>query len=184
MRLLILFLVSLLALPLCAADDEGYIKARGNPTGAGLFVDGKYIGPAGRFTVPEKYAVEPGEREITLRDPRFEDYSTKVTVTAGKTTKIKYKLKKLEPPKGPFGRIRFAPDLPESFISVAHGDLGPIYVNDRFWGFIDELNNPGGGILLPAGEYTVRAEPREFAPVNQKVTVEANKVTVIPLSRR
>lgn len=184
MRLLILLLAALLALPLCAADDEGYIKARGNPTGAGLFVDGKYIGPAGRFTVPEKYAVEPGEREITLRDPRFEEYSTKVTVTAGKTTKIKYKLTKLEPPKGPFGRLRFGPDMPDSFMSVTSGDLGPIYINDRYWGFIDEMNNPGGGFLLPPGEYTIRAEPRDFNPVNQKVTIEANKVTIIKLSKR
>lgn len=147
-------------------------------------MDGKYIGPAGRFTVPEKYAVPAGEREVSLKDPRYEDYSTKVTIRPGKTTKISYKLKKLEPPKGPFGRLRFGGDGSESFISVTAGDTGPIYVNDKFWGFIDELNNAGGGILLPAGTYTVRAEPVNFAPVNQTVTIEANKVTIIRLQRR
>ena len=183
-HLKLLVVVSLLALPLCAADEDGYIKARGRPTGAGLFVDGKYIGPAGRFTVPEKYAVAPGEHEVTLRDPRFEEYTTKVTVQSKKTTKIKYKLKKLELPKGPFGRLRFGPDMPESFMSVTSGDLGPIYINDKYWGFIDELNNPGGGILLPPGEYTVRAEPQDFMPVNEKVTIKANEVTVIKLHKR
>src|SRR5262249_36945413 len=49
-----------------AADKQGAVKARGKPSGAGLFVDGKYIGPAGRFTVPEKYQVDPGEHEISL----------------------------------------------------------------------------------------------------------------------
>ena len=48
------------------AADDGYVKARGRPTGAGLFVDGKYIGPAGRFSVPEKYKVAAGEHEIAL----------------------------------------------------------------------------------------------------------------------
>lgn len=166
------------------AAEEGYIKARGKPTGAGLFVDGKYIGPAGRFTVPEKYRVPAGEHEITLRDPRYEDFTTRVTVRPGKTSKLSYKLKKLEPPKGPFGRLRFGGDGSESFISVTAGDTGPVYVNDKFWGFVDELNNAGGGILLPPGEYRVRAETNNFGTINQTVKIEANKVTVIPLTRR
>ncbi len=167
-----------------AAENTGYIKARGGPTGAGLFVDGNYIGPAGRFTVPEKYAVEPGEHEIALRDPRYEDYSTKVSVQPGKTTKIHYKLKKLAPPKGPFGRVRFGGGEEESFISVTAGDTGPVYVNNKFAGFIDELNNPGGGLLLPPGTYTIRAESQRYGVISQTVTVEANKLTVIPLERK
>jgi hypothetical protein len=166
------------------ASEEGYIKARGKPTGAGLFVDGKYIGPAGRFTVPEKYKVAAGEHEVTLKDPRYEDYSTKVTVRPNKTTKFGYKLKKLEPPKGPFGRLRFGGDGAESFISVTAGDTGPVYINDKFWGFVDELNNAGGGILLPAGEYHVRAETVNYGLINQTVKVEANKVTVIPVAKK
>jgi hypothetical protein len=166
------------------AAGDGYIKARGRPTGAGLFVDGKYIGPAGRFTVPEKYPLAAGEHEVALKDPRYEDFSAKVTVRSGKTTKLSYKLKKVEPAKGPYGRLRFGGDGSESFISVTSGDTGPVYINDKFWGFVDELNNAGGGILLPAGEYNVRAETSGFGVVNQKVTIVANKVTVIPLSKR
>jgi hypothetical protein len=185
MRLITLAVGSLILSGLAfAAAGDGYIKARGKPTGAGLFVDGKYIGPAGRFTVPEKYPVAAGEHEVSLKDPRYEDYGTKVTVRSGKTTKIHYKLKKVEPAKGPFGRLRFGGDGSESFISVTAGDTGAVYINDKFWGFVDELNNAGGGILLPAGEYTVRAETNNFGTINQKVTIVANKVTVIPLTKR
>ena len=59
---------------------DGYIKARGKPTGAGLFVDGKYVGPAGRFSVPEKYALPAGDHDISLKDPRYEDFNAKVTI--------------------------------------------------------------------------------------------------------
>lgn len=169
---------------LSAQDSTGYIKARGKPTGAGLFVDGKYIGPAGRFTVPEKYAVAPGEHEVTLRDPRYDDYTTKVTVQPGKTAKISYKLKKITPPPPPYGRLRFGGDGPESFISVTAGDTGPVYINDRFYGFVDELNNAGGGLLLPPGTYTLRVSPENYQEINQQITIEANKVTVIPLKKR
>jgi len=185
MRLLTitLALCGLLQLPLAAADGDGYIKARGKPTGAGLFVDGKYIGPAGRFTVPEKYAVAPGEHEVSLKDPRYEDYTTKVTVVAGKTAKISYKLKPAEPAKPPFGLLRLKGGLPESFMSVTSGDLGAVYINDKFYGFVDELNNRVGGLLLPPGEYNVRVEAQGLSPVSQKVTMEANKTTYIELTK-
>jgi len=185
MRLLTLALGSLIISGFAfGAAGDGYIKARGRPTGAGLFVDGKYIGSAGRFTVPEKYQVAAGEHEVALKDPRFEDFSTKVTVRAGKTTKLHYKLKKVEPAKGPYGRLRFGGDGLESFLSITAGDTGPVYINDKYVGFVDELNNPGGGILLPPGEYNVRAETNGFGVINQKVKIEAHKVTVIPLAKK
>jgi hypothetical protein len=186
MRTLTAVLASILILTVATvgAEKTGYIRARGGPTGAGLFVDGTYVGPAGRFTVPEKYEVQPGEHEITFKDPRYEDYSTKVSIQPGKTTKLHYKLKKLPPPKGPFGRVRFGGDGVESRISIAAGDTGPVYVNDKFAGFIDELNNAGGGMLIPAGTYTIRAESQKFGVITQTVTVEANKVTVIPLQKK
>src|SRR5512138_3471497 len=149
--------VLILAATMAAAERPSHIKARGRPTGAGLFVDGNYIGPAGRFTVPEKYQIRPGEHEVTLRDPRYEEYSTKVTVQPGKTAKISYRLKKLTPPQGPFGRVRFGGDGAESLTSIVEGDTGPVYINDRFYGFVDELNNAGGGLLLPPGTYMIRA---------------------------
>ncbi|MBM3745385.1 MAG: PEGA domain-containing protein [Acidobacteria bacterium] len=82
-------LVTLFALS--AAAEDGYIKASGKPGAAGLFIDGSYVGPASRFTVTEKYAVAAGEHEVTLKDPRYEDYTTKVTIQPGKTAKVKYK---------------------------------------------------------------------------------------------
>jgi hypothetical protein len=170
------------ALP--GADETGYIKARGKPTGAGLFVDGKYVGPAGRFTVPEKYQVAPGDHEVTLRDPRYEDFTTKVTVRPRKTTKISYKLKHVEPAKPPFGRLRFGGDGEESFLSVTAGDTGAVYINDKYYGFIDELNNAGGGLLLNPGTYNVHVVSDKFGDFTKSVTIEANKVTVIPLEKK
>src|SRR5581483_10940851 len=84
------------------ADETGHIKARGKPGDAAVFINGKFMGPAVRFTVPEKYESPTGEVEVTFREPRYEEYTTKVNVRAGKTTKIHYTLKKLEVPQPPF----------------------------------------------------------------------------------
>src|SRR3981189_1078646 len=78
---------------LLQAQDTGFVRARGKPGDAGVFVNGTYAGPASRFTVPEKYPAPAGEVEVTFKDPRYEDYTTKVTVRAKKTTKIKFALK-------------------------------------------------------------------------------------------
>lgn len=182
--ILVMCVLLLLTAALSGADESGYVKAHGKPTGAGLFIDGKYVGPAGRFTIPEKYTVAAGDHEITLRDPRYEDFTTKVTVNPRKTTKISYKLKYVEPAKPPFGRLRLGGDGEESWISVTAGDTGAVYINDRYFGFIDELNNAGGGILLNPGTYTVRIVSEKYGDISQQVTIEANKVTVIPLTKK
>lgn len=180
---LLLSTVLLLSIALPGADETGYIKARGKPGNAGMFVDGKYVGPVTRFTVPEKYAVEPGEREITLKDPRYEDFTTKVTVRPGKTTKLSFKLKPVEPAKPPFGRLRFGGDGSESFISVTAGDTGAVYINDKFYGYIDELNNAGGGLLLNPGTYNLRVSSQKFGEITRSITIQANTVTVVPLMK-
>ncbi len=120
-----------------SAQDTGFVKAYGGPADAGVWINGKYVGPAHRFTLSEKYPAPAGEVEITFKEPLYEDYTTKATVQPHKTTKIKYEMKKLEPPKPPFGRLRLGGGEPESFISVAAGDTGPIYLNDKFVGYVD-----------------------------------------------
>ncbi len=172
-----LAVLALLALPLAA--ETGYVRVRASPTGAGLFVDGKYVGPAGRFSVPEKWPVEAGSHEIVLKDPRYEDFTAKVDVTAGKTSKMRAKLKKRDVPQGPFGRLRLRGGEPESFWSVAQGDTGPFYLNGRFMGHVDELNNGGGGLLIPAGTYELLVESQIYGTVKKSITIEANKVNRI-----
>lgn len=164
-----------------AAQDTGYVKARGNPGDAAVFINGKYIGPASRFTVPEKYAAPAGEAEVTLREPRYEEYTTKVTVTPRKTARIHYRLKKLPVPEPPFGRFRLGGGEAASFLSVAAGDVGAVYINDKYYGYVDELNNAGGGLLLKPGTYDLHVISPLFGDFKRQITIEANKVTIVPL---
>lgn len=166
---------------LYAADDIGHIKARGKPSNAAIFINGKYVGPAYRFSVPEKYDAPVGSIEVTFRDPRYEDFTMKVNVTARKTTHLHYALKMLPVPQPPFGRFRLGGGEPESFISIAAGDIGAVYINDKYYGYVDELNDAGGGILLKPGTYELHVVSALFGDFKRPFTIEANKVTVIPL---
>jgi hypothetical protein len=184
LHLILPLTLSLLTFTWANAEEGGYIKARGKPGDAGVFINGQYMGPASRFTVPEKYPAPGGDVEVTFRDPRYEDYTTKVTVRPKKTTKLHYSLKAVEPPKGPFGRFRLGGGEPESFVSIAAGDTGAVYLNDKFFGYVDELNNPGGGILLNPGTYDLHVVSSIFGDIRQKITIEANKVSVVPLQKK
>ena len=176
LKLFSVALLSVMTLPLIAADGDTKIRVRSGPRGAGLFVDGKYVGPAGRFSVPESYIITPGSHEITLKDPRYEDFNAKIDAKAGKTTKLSAKMKKKEEPKGPFGRLRLKGGEPESFWSVAAGDIGAIYLNGAFMGHVDELNDVKGGLLVPAGTYELKVVSQIYGEFTKMVTIEAGKV--------
>ncbi len=160
--------------------QDGSLVAKGKPGNAGVFVDGKYLGPASRFSVAEKYSVPSGEVEVTIRDPRYEDYTTKVTINPNKKTVLRFKMNPVTIPQGPFGLLRLGGDGPESFMSVAAGDTGAVWLNDKFYGYIDELNNAGSGLLIPPGTYKLKITDSAFN-MERDITIEANKKTFIPL---
>lgn len=152
-----------------AQKSDGYLKAKVEPGRAGVFVDGKYLGPAANFGKTRKYTVAAGEHEVKLIDPRYEEVTKKVTITAGKTTEMKETLKPATLAKPPFGVLR-TPGF-EKYTAV--------YVNGKFYGHADEFDNFKQGLLLPPGTYDVKMVPMSGAPKEEKVTIEANKTSFL-----
>jgi hypothetical protein len=148
--------------------QNGFMKVKVEPGRAGVFVDGKYMGPAANFGVGRKYALPPGEHKIKLVEPRYEDLSTTVTVQSGKTVELKQSMKALPPAKGPFGTMR----------TKSHDKYAAVYINDHFMGHAGEFNNPMQVLKLPAGEYEVRIEPTTGSPITKKVKVEVDKTVI------
>jgi hypothetical protein len=150
-------------------QQNGYLKMGVSPGRAGVFVDGKYVGPAANFSIGRKYAVAAGTHEVRLAEPRYEEAVVKVTVVAGKTTKVSESLKLLPPPKPPFGTLR----------TVSSDKFAAVYVNGRYMGHVDEFSNSMQGLKLNPGDYTVKVvsagteQGRE-----EKIKIEANKTTL------
>jgi len=148
----------------------GYVKTKVNPGRAGVFIDGKYVGPAANFRIARKYPVAAGEHEVRLVDPRYEEVTRKVTVQAGQTTTISEKLTPIAPATPPFGRLR----------TLGFSKFAAVYVNDKFYGQVDEFSNFAQSLLLKPGEYKVRIVPlAEGSPQEETVKIEADQVTVV-----
>ncbi|HXN49299.1 MAG TPA: PEGA domain-containing protein [Bryobacteraceae bacterium] len=157
------------ALPAVAQQGDGYLKVKVNTGRAGVFIDGKYVGPAANFRIARKYAVPAGEHEVKLDEPRFEAATTKVQIVAGKTTVVKETLKELPLAKPPFGRLRV--ETADKYSAV--------FVEGKFMGHAGEFNNPVQGLLLNPGDYTVKVVPVSGPEHEEKIKIDADKVTII-----
>jgi len=157
--------------PLAAQQSNGYLKVKTSTGRAGVFIDGKYVGPAANFRITRKYVVPPGEHEVKLIDPRYEEYSTKVTITAGKTTVISQTLTPIPLAKPPFGALR---------TEGGSDKFAAVFVNGKFMGHVDEFSNFAQRLLLPPGEYTVKiVSPASGKEQEENVKIEADKTTTI-----
>jgi hypothetical protein len=163
-------LIGALTVPAFGQQNSGYLKTKINPGRAGVFVDGRYVGPAANFRVGRKYAVPAGQHEVRLTDPRYEDVVTKITIEPGKTTKLVETMKAAPPAKPPFGRLR----------TISPDKYAAVYVNGKFMGHADEFNNFAQGLLLNPGEYIVKVAPLNGAePKEEHVKIETDKVTIV-----
>ena len=163
-------LIAFAGIPVVGQQGTGYLKTNVNPGRAGVFIDGKYMGPAGNFGMGRKYTVAAGDHEVKLSEPRYEDVVTKVTVQAGKTTKLAQTMKELPLAKPPFGTLR----------TVAPDKFEAVYVNGRFMGHAGEFNNPVQGLRLNPGAYTVKIVPVAGGEGHEEqVKIEADKVTIV-----
>lgn len=155
-------------------EKPGYLKTNVNPGRAGVFIDGKYVGPAANFRVGRKYAVAAGQHEVKLSEPRYEDVVKNVTIESGKTTKLVETMKAVPAAKPPFGLLR----------TISADKYAAVYVNGKFMGHADEFSNSAQGLQLNPGEYTVKLAPLNGAAgKEEKVKIEADKVTIVRLEK-
>ncbi|MGA2770403.1 MAG: PEGA domain-containing protein [Bryobacteraceae bacterium] len=163
-------LIAVISMPVVGQQNTGFLKTSVNPGRAGVFIDGKYVGPAGNFGIGRKYTVAAGEHEIRLSEPRYEDVVTKVTIQAGKTAKLAQTMKELPLAKPPFGRLR----------TISADKFAAVYVNGKFMGHAGEFNNSVQGLMLNPGAYTVKIVPVGGGEGHEEqVKIEADKVTIV-----
>ena len=165
-----LLVVAALVLPLSAQSSaNGSLVAKVNPGRAGVFIDGKYLGPAANFRVARTYSVPAGEHEVRLIDPRYQEFVTKVNIEAGKKLTLQQTLTPVPLAQPPFGRLR----------TISTDKFAAVYVDEKYCGHADEFSNFAQGLLLNPGEYDVKIVPSTGTPIEAKVKVEADKVLIV-----
>jgi hypothetical protein len=167
-------LMAVTGIPVVGQQNTGFLKTKVNPGRAGVFIDGKYVGPAGNFGVGRKYTVAAGAHEVRLSEPRYEDVVAKVTIQPGKTTKLAETMKAVPLAKPPFGSLR----------TISPDKFAAVYVNGKFMGHAGEFNNSTQGLKLNPGAYTVKVVPISGGDGREEqVKIEAEKVTIVRVQK-
>jgi hypothetical protein len=149
---------------------SGFLKVKAHPGRAGVFVDGKYLGPAANFGMAQTYSVAVGEHEVVLREPRYQEYKTTVKIEAGRTATVSQSLQPRALATPPFGRMKV-----EGFEKYA-----AVYVNEAYMGHEDEFNGPNQGLLLNPGDYNVKVTSQAGSTLlERKVTIQQDKVSTV-----
>jgi len=155
--------------------DVGYLVTDVKPTRTGVFVDGKYLGPAASFRFARKYELAPGEHQLLLTDPRCEDYTVSIQIQAGKRLKVERALTALPEARPPFAILKIKSD----------SKFDGVWVNNKFMGHADEFDNPYQQLLLAPDEYTVRiAAAGGQTKHEEKVTLTTDKETLVMASQK
>ena len=148
----------------------GFLKVKASPGRAGVFMDGKYLGPAANFGMARKYAVAVGEHEVVLREPRYQEYKTTVKIEAGKTATVSQSLQARPLAKPPFGTLKVS-----GFEKYA-----AVYVNEAYMGHADEFDGFRERLLLNPGDYNVKITSQAGSTLlEQKVTIQQDKLSTL-----
>lgn len=127
------------AMVLASAETTGYIRVQSKPTGASVFLDGDYQGTTHPEDPLEITGVPPGDHTITLQLKNYQDFSTRVSVQAGRTEQVDAAL---TPATG------LQESGPIQFISEPSG--ANIFIDNTCWG-ITPFTVPS----LPVGSHSV-----------------------------
>lgn len=163
-------LLAVAAVPFAAQQNSnGFLVSKVKPGRAGVFVDGKYLGPAANFRKARTYAVPAGEHEVRYVDPRYHDVVASVTIEAGKHKELSATMVPLPLTQPPYGRLR----------TINEDKFAAVYVNEHFCGHVDEFSNFHQGLLLNPGDYDVKIVPARGTAISQKVTIVADKIVIV-----
>ncbi len=174
-RFICIMILSFFAFPFliwAQSANTGSLKAKVSPGRAGVFVDGKYLGPAANFRVFRTYKVPAGEHELLLTEPRYKDFATKITIQPGKMLIVNHTLEPLPAPKPPFGRLRI--------VQGSNSKFGAVYLNGKYMGHIDEFSNAAQGLLINPGQYELRVASAQGGQDHvETITIKENQTTTI-----
>ena len=168
--LIAIFLVS--AACLLQAENRVLAELRFVPTtsadkGAGVWVDGQYVGYVKELKGDKKVLLLPGKHDIVVRQAWYKDYVTEALLQPGQVHTITISLAK---------DVRTSPVPATGELKIsATPARAAVFVDDQFAGHVDEFDGPGQVMLLTPGHHRVRIALPGYLPFDNVVDLRANQ---------
>src|SRR5215475_31587 len=124
--------------------------------GAGVWIDGQYVGYTKELAGDKKMLLLPGEHEIIVRQPWYRDYVEQAVLEPGEVHVVNLSLVKETrgPSRDATGELK---------ISVTP-TRAAVFVDEQFAGHVDEFDGVGKAMLLTPGRHSVRLALPGYLP--------------------
>jgi PEGA domain len=168
--LIAIFLVS--AACLLQAENRVLAELRFVPStsadkGAGVWVDGQYVGYVKELKGDKKVLLLPGKHDIVVRQAWYKNYVTEALLQPGQVHTITISLAK---------DVRTSPVPATGELKIsATPARAAVFVDDQFAGHVDEFDGPGQAMLLTPGHHRVRIALPGYLPFDNVVDLRANQ---------
>jgi hypothetical protein len=168
--LIAIFLVS--AACLLQAENRVLAELRFVPStsadkGAGVWVDGQYVGYVKELKGDKKVLLLPGKHDIVVRQAWYKDYVTEALLQPGQVHTITISLAK---------DVRTSPVPATGELKIsATPARAAVFVDDQFAGHVDEFDGPGQAMLLTPGHHRIRMALPGYLPFDNVVDLRANQ---------
>jgi len=168
--LIAIFLVS--AACLVQGENRVLAELRFVPTtsadkGAGVWVDGQYVGYVKELKGDKKVLLLPGKHDIVVRQAWYKNYVTEALLQPGQVHTITISLAK---------DVRTSPVPATGELKIsATPARAAVFVDDQFAGHVDEFDGPGQAMLLTPGHHRVRIALPGYLPFDNVVDLRANQ---------
>ena len=168
--LIAIFLVS--AACLLHSENRVLAELRFVPTtsadkGAGVWVDGQYVGYVKELKGDKKVLLLPGKHDIVVRQAWYKDYVTEALLQPGQVHTLTISLAK---------DVRTSPVPATGELKIsATPARAAVFVDDQFAGHVDEFDGPGQAMLLTPGHHRIRMALPGYLPFDNVVDLRANQ---------
>lgn len=126
--------------------DHGDLQVSSNPSGAAVYVDGNYQGVTPSDDLLDIHDLSPGAHALTVKMPGYLDYSTSVSIQAGKKAQV---VASLQPGTQTAASVEITstPAGADVFVNNAYMGITPLIFHD-----------------VPEGTYTVDIRMDGYVP--------------------
>jgi hypothetical protein len=125
-----------------------FVPATKVEKGAGVWVDGQYVGFVKELKGDKKVLLLPGEYEISVRESGYKDFAQKVVIEPGQETTLTVKMER-DP------NTRFSKVNAEVKLKVTP-DRAAVFLDNAFVGHVHDFGGVGRSMLVPPGKHQIK----------------------------
>ncbi len=168
---------ALLAAPSLTAQDSdvmGEIKLEGASKmeqGAGVWVDGQYVGYMKELKGRKKVLLLPGKHQVTVRQSGYADFASEILVEPGQVQTLRVKMSLLPGAE--------TPKITSELKLTIQPSRAAVFIDGYYVGHAGEMGGAFHSLLVSPGKHRIKVELPGYRSFETEVTLHAGQTSEV-----